>query len=134
MKIEYPKLADTPVSHLPFSPCVKVGDFLFISGQASVDKTGKIIPDTFENECRRSFENLKKILEDVGSDLEHVVSTRNFVRDPADVACFQKVYKEFFKPPYPARTTVSSCLGGNIKFETEAIAVLKTVPIEKPQS
>jgi len=133
MKIEYPKLPDTPVSHLPFSPCVKVGDFLFISGQASVDKTGKIINDTFEGECRRSFENLKKILEDVGSDLEHVVSTRNFVRDPADVPRFQEIYKEYFKPPYPARTTVTNCLSG-LKFETEAIAVLKTVPIEKPQS
>ena len=134
MKIEYPKLPDTPVSHLPFSPCVKVGDFLFISGQASVDKTGKIINDTFEGECRRSFENLKKILEDVGSDLEHVVSTRNFVRDPADVPRFQEIYKEYFKPPYPARTTVAGCLGPNLKFETEAVAVLKTVPIEKPQS
>src|SRR5690606_3584023 len=89
MKLEYPQLPDTPVSHLPFSPVVKVGHLLFISGQASVDKTGKIIPDTFEGEVRRSLDNLKKILEDAGSDLEHVVQTRNFIREPGNSSTFQ---------------------------------------------
>ena len=41
--IEYPKSPNTPVSHLPFSPAVRFGDLIFVSGQASVDKTGKII-------------------------------------------------------------------------------------------
>jgi 2-iminobutanoate/2-iminopropanoate deaminase len=55
--IEYPKSADTPVSHLPFSPATRVGDLIFVSGQASVDATGKIVPDTL-GEMRRSIENL----------------------------------------------------------------------------
>lgn len=125
MKLEYPQLPDTPVSHLPFSPVVKVGNLLFISGQASVDKTGKIISDTFEGEVRRSLDNLKKIIEDAGSDMAHVVQTRNFVRDPANSAAFQQIYKEYFKPPYPARTTVTGCLGPNLQYEVEAIAVVK---------
>ena len=82
--IEYPKAADTPVSHLPFSPATRVGDLVFVSGQASVDATGKIVPDTFEGEMRRSIENLAKVLADSGSDLAHVVQTRNYVRDADD--------------------------------------------------
>ena len=125
MKIEYPQLADTPTSHLPFSPAVKVGNLLFISGQASVDVTGKIVPDTFEGEVRRSIENMKKILEDVGSDLAHVVQTRNYVRDPENLPIYQEIYKEYFKPPYPARTTITHCLGKNLQYEIECIAVVK---------
>ena len=51
--VSYPIAKDTPVSHLPFSPAVRVGDLIFVSGQASVDASGKIIPDTFEGEFRR---------------------------------------------------------------------------------
>ena len=72
--ISYPKAADTPVSHLPFSPAVQVGELIFVSGQASVDATGKIIPDTFEGEFRRSIENVRRVLEAAGSDLAHVVA------------------------------------------------------------
>ena len=125
MKLEYPQLVDTPTSHLPVSPAVKVGNLLFISGQASVDVTGKIIPDTFEGEVRRSIENLKKVLEDVGSDLAHVVQTRNFVRDPENLPIYQEIYKEYFKQPYPARTTITHCLGKNLQYEIECIAVVK---------
>jgi hypothetical protein len=46
--VSYPISKDTPVSHLPFSPAVRVGDLIFVSGQASVDAFGKIILDTFE--------------------------------------------------------------------------------------
>jgi len=125
MKIEYPQQPGTPVSHLPFSPAVRVGNLLFISGQASVDATGKIVPDTFEGEVRRSIENMKKILEDVGSDLAHVVQTRNYVRDPENLPVYQEIYKEYFKPPYPARTTITHCLGKNLQYEIECIAVVK---------
>lgn len=125
MKIEYPQLPDTPVSHLPFSPVVRVGNMLYVSGQASVDVTGKIISDTFEGEVRRSLDNMKKILEDAGSDLKHVVKTNNYVRDQENVAKYQEIYKEYFQPPYPARTTVTNCLGQNIQYEVDCIAVVK---------
>lgn len=125
MKIEYPKNPDTPVSHLPFSPAVKVGDLLFISGQASVDPTGKIVSDTFEGEFRRSMENMKKILEDVGSDLAHVVQTRNYVRDSTDLPLYNQLYLEYFQAPFPARTTVVNCLGPSLRYEVECVAVMK---------
>ncbi len=124
-KLEYPRNPDTPVSHLPFSPCVRVGNLIFVSGQASVDATGKIISDTFEGEFRRSVENLRKVLESAGSDLQHVVQTRNYVRDPANVARYNELYREFFPAPYPSRTTITNCLPTVLHYEIEAIAVLK---------
>lgn len=122
-KIEYPLAPDTPVSHLPFSPSVVVGDLIFVSGQASVDKTGKIISGTFEEEFRRSMENLIQILHDSGSDLAHVVQTRNYIRDPANGPLYQELYKEYFKPPYPARTTIALCLGPALHYEIDCVAV-----------
>jgi len=123
--LEYPRSPDTPVSHLPFSPAVKCGALIFVSGQASVDDTGKIISGTFEQEFRRSLDNLTRILHDAGSDLEHVVQTRNYVRDPANTPIFQDLYREYFKPPYPARTTITNCLPPSLHFEIECIATTK---------
>ncbi|MSU46974.1 MAG: RidA family protein [Lacunisphaera sp.] len=123
MKIEYPCRTDTPTSHLPFSPAVIVGGLIFVSGQASVDVTGKIVPDTFEGEFRRSMENLRKVLEAAGSDLRHVVQMRNYVRDDDDVAQFNQLYREYFTAPYPARATITNCLPATLRYEVECVAV-----------
>ena len=125
--VTYPVDKDTPVSHLPFSPAVKVGDLIFVSGQASVDGTGKIISDTFEGEFRRSVENLRKVLETAGSDLKHVVQTRNYVRDADQVPRYNELYREYFSAPYPARTTITNCLPPALKYEIECVAVAKPV-------
>ena len=121
--VSFPKNPDTPVSHLPFSPAVAVGDLIFISGQVSVDAAGKIVSDTFEGEFRRSVENLRKVLEAAGSDLAHVVQTRNYVRDAADVPLYNQLYREYFKEPFPARTTITNCLPPTLRYEIEAVAV-----------
>lgn len=121
--VSYPQDASTPTSHLPFSPCVRVGELLFVSGQASVDETGAIVSDTFEGEFRRSVENLRKVLESAGSDLKHVVQTRNYVRDPEDLPLYNALYREYFSAPFPARTTITHCLPAALRFEIEAVAV-----------
>lgn len=121
--VSYPQDADTPVSHLPFSPCIAVGDLIFVSGQASVDAQGNIVTDTFEGEFRRSVENLQKVLEAAGSDLEHVVQTRNYVDCADDLPLYNRLYREYFKSPFPTRTTITNCLSGKLKYEIEAVAV-----------
>lgn len=121
--ISYPRSENTPTSHLPFSPAVVVGNLIFVSGQASVSKEGEIISGTFEEEFRRSMENLIQILHDSGSDLAHVVQTRNYLRDPANGPLYQQLYKEYFQPPYPARTTITNCLPTSLHYEIECVAV-----------
>jgi len=121
--ISYPRNTDTPTSKLPFSPCVCVGDLIFVSGQASTDVTGTIIPDTFEGEFRRAIANVAKVLEAAGSDLAHVVQTRNYLRDPADLPLYNQLYRELFREPYPSRTTITNCLPPTLRYEVEVVAV-----------
>jgi 2-iminobutanoate/2-iminopropanoate deaminase len=122
-RVSHPQLPDTPTSHLPFSPCVVVGDLVFVSGQASVDAQGQIVQDSFEGEFRRSLDNIRKVLAAAGCGLEHVVQTRNYVRDAADLAEFNRLYRETFAAPYPARTTITNCLPPTLRYEIEVVAV-----------
>lgn len=110
-----------PKSHLPFSPGIISGDYLFVSGQASVDDAGAIVDDTFEGECRRSFENLKRIVEAAGASLDDAVQVRNYVGKQEYLAEFNAIYRDYFNTPYPARTTLIGCLGTLLKFEVDAV-------------
>ena len=72
-----------------------------------------------------SRQSVRKVLEAAGSDLAHVVQTRNYVRDAGDVALYNQLYREYFPQPSPARTTITNCLPPSLKYEVEAIAVRK---------
>jgi 2-iminobutanoate/2-iminopropanoate deaminase len=113
---------DVPKSHLPFSPAIRAGTLLFVSGQASVDDTGRIVSDTFENEFRRSMSNLTRILRAAGLGLEHVAQVRSYVKNSSDVPEYNRLYREYFKEPFPARTTIVNCLG-TLLYEIDVIAV-----------
>jgi len=126
--VSYPRNAGTPASALPFSPVVCYGDLVFISGQASVDAAGKIIGDTFEGEFRRSIENVRKVLEAAGTDLAHVIQTRNYVRDAEDLPLYNQLYREYFTEPFPARTTITNCLPAALRYEIEVVAVKRPNP------
>lgn len=65
--------AETP---LPFSLATRVGNLLFVSGQASVDENGAIMPGTFEAEMPGSMENLRRVLLAAGSDFNRVAQVR----------------------------------------------------------
>jgi len=110
-----------PTSHLPFSPAVKCGEYMFISGQASVDLEGNIVEGTFEEECVRSFENLKRIIEASGYQLSDVVQVRNYVGRQEDLVEFNQIYRKYFSAPFPARTTLIGCLGTLLKFEVDVV-------------
>lgn len=124
-RIEYPDTPDTPHSHLPFSPATRVGDLVFVSGQASVDDSGAIVSDDFEGQMRRSIINLERVLKAAGSDLAHVVRTQNYVRDAKDLPTFNRLYTEYFTKPYPARTTITNCLTEALAYEIDCIAVAR---------
>ena len=111
-----------PKSHLPFSPAVKAGGFVFVSGQASVDSTGKIVTDTFEGEMRRSMENVRVILAAAGLDFSHVVQVKSYVGIPEYLAEYNTIYRDYFKEPYPARSTIVNCLGTALKYEIDVVA------------
>lgn len=118
------KPLDTGItSDRPFTAAVEAGGFVFVSGQASVDEAGAIIPGTFEEEMRRSMANVVTILESVGLGLADVVRVTGYVRDPADGPTYNALYREYFSEPFPARTTLTNCLGEELRFEVDVIAV-----------
>ncbi len=122
MSIEIVRGPDVPATHLPFSPAIKAGGFVFVSGQASVDeKTGQIISGTFENEFRRSMENLRRNLAAAGAELKQVVQVRSYVKDATDLPEYNQLYREYFTEPFPARTTITNCLG-KVLFEIDVMA------------
>ena len=115
-----------PSSHLPFSPFVRAGTFVFVSGQASVDATGKIVEDTFEGEMRRSMENVRAVLAGAGLSLREVCQVRSYVGRQEDLAEYNRIYRDYFSAPFPARTTLIGCLGTLLKFEIDVTAYAAT--------
>ncbi|MEQ1768930.1 MAG: RidA family protein [Devosia sp.] len=110
-------------SHLPFSPGIIAGDFMYVSGQASVDaQTGAIITGSFEGEMRRSIANLEAILKAGGLTLDHVINVRSYVADEADLAAYNAIYREYFAAPPPTRSTIVGVLGTKLKFELDCVA------------
>jgi 2-iminobutanoate/2-iminopropanoate deaminase len=113
-----------PRSPLPFSPFVRAGGFVFVSGQASVDGEGQIVNDTFEGEMRRSMDNVSAILRANGMSLRDVVQVRCYLGRQEDLVEYNRLYREFFSPPFPARTTLAGVLGTLLKFEIDVTARL----------
>lgn len=124
ISVTYPHSVDVNKVQLPYSPCVIAGPFVYVSGQASVDKDGNIVSDTFEAEFRRSLQNLQTVLRSAGCELKDVIQTRNYVRDEEDLPLYNQLYREYFTDPRPARTTITGCLPKSIRYELECIAIL----------
>ena len=110
----------------PYSHAIKVGNFVFVSGQAGIDPANnELVRGGIEIETRQTLTNLKHILEASGSSLENVVKTTVFLRDIADFPKMNGVYAEFFKANPPARSTVQvSALPKAAGVEIEAIALI----------
>src|SRR5688572_18771155 len=121
MPFDVIKGPDVHQSHLPFSPAVRAGGFVFVSGQASTDGKGNLVFDTFENEMRRTIGHIQRILAAAGLSLRDVVQVRGYVTDPADWDEYNRIYREYFTEPLPARTTILKCLG-KIKVEIDCMA------------
>ncbi|XXK33775.1 RidA family protein [Rhodobacteraceae bacterium nBUS_22] len=114
-------------SDLPFSPAIIAGDLMFVSGQASVDPDrGVIISGTFEEEMRRSIENLRSILEAAGLSLDNVINVKSYVGEQSDLPEYNRIYAEYFTAPLPTRSTIIGVLGTMLKFELDGIACVST--------
>ncbi len=104
-----------------YSPALKVGDFVFVSGQGPINSEGQIVSGTIEEEVRLTMNNIKKLLEAAGVAMDRVVKCTCHLADINDFDRFDQTYCQFFDDPLPTRTTVESGLAG-IKVEIDAIA------------
>ncbi|CAN5229226.1 RidA family protein [soil metagenome] len=89
-----------------FPQAVLANNFIFLSGTPGLDsRSGQVISDDFEDQTRQSFQHIKIILEEAGSDLSKVVKTTIFMVAGNDFGVINKVYTEFFPANPPARST-----------------------------
>ncbi|HDI31297.1 MAG TPA: RidA family protein [Thermofilum sp.] len=121
-EVIYTEKAPKPVG--PYSQAIKVGSFIFGSGQIPIDPTtGNIVKGDITTQTRRVIENIKAVLEAVGYTLSDVVSVNVFLRNLSDYDEFNQIYSEYFKEKPPARTTVEvSNLPKGVLIEMSFIA------------
>jgi 2-iminobutanoate/2-iminopropanoate deaminase len=112
----------------PYSPFVRAGDFIFVSGQGPIDPaTDKLSLGDIQHETRAVLENIRRILAQAGATPADVVKCSVFLANMQDFAAMNEVYAEFFGPTRPARTTVEAKLPGlEMKVEIDCIAYKPT--------
>jgi 2-iminobutanoate/2-iminopropanoate deaminase len=108
MNKEVISTANAPKAIGPYEQAIKVGEFVYASGQIPLDpKTGNIVEGDIKIQTRRAMENLKAVLDASGSSLERVVKTTVFLKRIADFAAMNEVYAEYLGAAKPARSTVA---------------------------
>jgi len=115
---------DPALKALPFSEAVRAGDLLFVSGEIG-SQPGKmgLVPGGITAEARQAIENVRGILQRHGASLGDVVACTVFLADMKEWPAFNNVYKEYFKPPFPARSATGAtglALGARVELQCTA--------------
>jgi len=116
--------AGIPAPRGPYSPAVRAGEFIFVSGQVPVDPaTQQLVSGDIATETRRVLTNIQEILKGCNAAMSDVVKCTVFLADAKDFAAMNAVYAEFFGDAKPARATVvTGFVLEGIRVEIEAIA------------
>ena len=108
----------------PFSPAVRAGGLLFLSGQVGLEPTGgKLVEGGVVAQTEQIFRNISAVLEADGKSLANVVKANVYLTDMQDFAVMNAVYARHFEAPYPARTTIQAArlpLGAVVEIEIVA--------------
>jgi len=108
----------------PFSPGIRAGDTLYLSGQVAQDPaTGTLIAGDVVAQTERIFRNIEATLQAAKLTLDHVIKVNVYLTDMKNYAAMNEVYGRQFSAPYPARTTVAVValpLGGLVELEVIA--------------
>ena len=117
---------DAPKAMGAYSPAIKAGNLLFISGQIPVDPTtGNLIQGDIAAQADQVMQNLTALLRAAGASFTNVVRTTVYLADMNDFAGMNEVYSRYIVDPPPARATVQVArLPRDVKVEIDAIAVL----------
>lgn len=125
MDAEQIRLDPDPLEPYRLSQGFRVGDLVFVSGQAAIDVDGQIVGvGDFDAQAEQVFRNLSRVLEAGGSSLSRVVKVTIFLTDMGNFPKIVELREKWFTPPYPADTIVevSSLALPELELEIEAIA------------
>ena len=115
---------EAPEAIGPYSQAIRVGDFLYISGQIPLDpKTMEMITGNIELETEKVLQNIEAILRAEGLNFGHVIKTTVYLTDLSEFTRMNQVYEKFFSNTKPARACVQvAALPKGAKIEIDAIA------------
>ena len=109
----------------PYSPALRAGQFLFLSGQIPLTAAGTLVEGGIREQTTQVLENMRGLLEAGGTDFSSVVKTTIYLADLADFAVVNEIYATCFAEPYPARATVQVArLPRDVRVEIDAIALV----------
>jgi 2-iminobutanoate/2-iminopropanoate deaminase len=112
---------DAPAPSGGYSQGILAGGFLFLSGQGPFDAAGELVDGSIEAQVRQVFANLQAVAEAAGASLSQTVRVGVYLSDLEHFEVMDRVYREIFAEPRPARTTIQSAIAG---FDVEADAVV----------
>ena len=109
-----------------YSQAIRVGQFVFISGQIPLDPvTMEMVEGDFESRARRVFDNLKAIVQEAGGELDQIVKLTIYLTDLANFSTVNNVMMDYFQTPYPARAALGvTSLPKGADVEAEAILAM----------
>jgi aminoacrylate peracid reductase len=116
---------------MTFSPAVRAGRLLFISGTTAVNENREVVgKGDIVAQTRLIFQKFEKILKEAGGSFDNIVETTDYFLTLEDYKRTAEVRREFFKgPPYPAATgvQVAGLIREHVLIEIKAIAILDEV-------
>jgi 2-iminobutanoate/2-iminopropanoate deaminase len=117
---------EAPAAVGPYSQAVRIGNFVFCSGQIPLDpKTAQIVQGDIKTQTLRVMENISAVLRAEGLTFENIVKTTIFLTNLADFQTVNELYGSYFKSDPPARSTVQVAAlpkGANVEIEVIAAA------------
>jgi reactive intermediate/imine deaminase len=106
----------------PFSPAVRAGDFIYVSGQVPVNVDGEIVAGGIEAQTRQVMDNLKNVLALAGATFDDVCKCTCWLQDARDFGAFNRIYMSYFPNGRPARSTTEARLMVDAKVEIDVVA------------
>ena len=113
-----------PAAIGPYSQAIRIGDFLYTSGQIALDpESGNFLSGEIEEETEQTLKNISAILQEGGVNFENVIKTTVYLSDLNDFTRMNQVYEKYFSKNKPARACVQvAALPKGAKIEIDAIA------------
>jgi 2-iminobutanoate/2-iminopropanoate deaminase len=100
---------DSPTPRGAYSPAVRAGDFIYVSGQGPIDPvTDKLAAGDVAMQTKLTLSNIERILATCGATLNDVVKCSVFLRDISEFKTMNEAYAKMFGDNRPARTTVEA--------------------------
>lgn len=123
--IEAVRLAGDHRAQSAYSPAIRAGDFVFVSGIGPLSPDAEVVGSDIDEQSGVTLDNLAAVLEAAGASFSQLVMVRVYLNSIGDYDRFNRVYERYvLEPPYPARICLQAGLWEGVLVEVEATVFL----------